>query len=59
MFLDVTLIIKLLKNDKLMKFCYLDEDSEDVKPDAVKVLAEDFLKFCYLAEDYEDLIIFE
>lgn len=41
--LDVTLIIKLLKNDKLLKFCYLTEDSEDPKPDAdvVKVLTED------------------
>ena len=41
--LDVTLIIKLLKNDKLLKFCYLAKDSEDLKPDTdvVKVLSED------------------
>lgn len=41
LFLDVTLIIKLLK------FCYLAEDSEDLKPgvDSVKVLTEDYEVF--------------
>ena len=45
--MDVTLIIKLLKNGKLLKFCYLDEDSEDLKPyaDVVKVLTEDSKDF--------------
>ena len=47
--LDVTLIIKLLKNGKLLKFCYLDEDYEDLKPDieVIKVLTEE-------SKDYED-----
>lgn len=42
--LDVTLIIKLLKNGKLLKFCHLVEDSEDLKTyaDVVKVQAEDY-----------------
>ena len=41
--LDVTLIIKLLKNGNLIKFCYLAEDSEDLKPDieVIKVLTID------------------
>ena len=49
MLLDVTLIVKLLKNDKLLKFCYLAEDSEDLKLDVevIKVLTEE-------SEDFED-----
>ncbi|CAL5202350.1 unnamed protein product [Lathyrus oleraceus] len=31
--LDMTLITKLLKNDKLLKLCYVTEDSEDLKTD--------------------------
>ena len=42
--LDVTVVIKFLNNGKHMKFCYLNEDSEDLKPyaDMVKVLAEGY-----------------
>ena len=50
--LDVTLIVKLLKNGKFLKFCYLAEDSEDLKPDieVIKVLIEEYEDY----EDYED-----
>ena len=33
MLLDVTLFTKLLKNDKLLKLCYVVEDFEDLKSD--------------------------
>ena len=48
-----TLTIKLLKNDKLLKFCYLVEDYEDLKPDVevIKVLTEESED----SEDTEDL----
>ena len=41
--LDATLIVNLLKNGKLLKFCYLAEDSEDLKPDVevIKVMTEE------------------
>ena len=44
MLLDVTLITKLLKNGKLLKLCYLAEDSKDLKPDVevIKVLTKDY-----------------
>ena len=50
--LDVTMIIKLLNNDKLMKFCYLTKDFEYLKPetDVVKVLTED-------SKDFEVLLL--
>lgn len=31
--LNVTLITKLLKNGKILKLYYVDEDSEDLRPD--------------------------
>ena len=52
MLLDMTLIIKLLKNGKLMKFCYFYEDSEYLKPyvKVIKVLTVDYED----SEDFED-----
>lgn len=50
MLLDVTLIIKLLKNGKLLSLCYL------VVTLTIKLLKNDkLMKFCYLCEDSEDL----
>ena len=58
--LDVTLIIKLLKSDKLLKFCYLVDDSEDLNPDAdvVKGLTEDSdFSFVFLLLMFRQLFI--
>ena len=49
----MTLIIKLLKNGKLLKVCYLVKVSEDLKPyvKVIKVLTEESED----SEDTEDL----
>lgn len=54
MILDVTLIIKLLKNGKLMNFCYLAKDFEDRKPavKVIKVLTKEFEDTKDLKSDY-------
>ena len=42
--MDVTLIVMILKDDKLLKFCYLAEDSKDLKPgvEVIRVLTKDY-----------------
>ena len=51
--LDVTLIIQLLKNGKLLKLCYFAEDFEDIKSDVevIKILTEEYED----SEYFEDL----